>query len=176
MFLLLRWSHHSKDLQQWTNITAHLLLKILLSRHQIVYSRERASRPPRNGLNSAWILFFIFSVSYPLLEPDEFCLWKIGLMPTIDQGVQFNLAFPGGSEVRSFCYAVRRLRFDPSVGKMPWRREGLHLLQYSGLENPMDCILHGSPKNRTDLVTFTSLLYIIQEVKQQFADNLHFVN
>ena len=58
------WSHHSKDLQQGTNVTAHLLLKILLSRQQIVYSRKgKALRPPKKDLNSAWLSFFIFSVS-----------------------------------------------------------------------------------------------------------------
>ena len=58
------WSHHSKDLQQWTNVTAHLLLKILLSRQQIVYSRKgKALRPPKKDLNSAWLSFFMFSGS-----------------------------------------------------------------------------------------------------------------
>jgi len=32
--------------------------------------------------------------------------------------------------------------FDPWLGKIPWRREG-YPLQYSGLENSVDCIVHG---------------------------------
>ena len=34
------------------------------------------------------------------------------------------------------------------VGKIPRRREGLPL-QYSGMENSMDCIVHGVTKSRT---------------------------
>ena len=40
-------------------------------------------------------------------------------------------------------------RFNPWVGKIPWRREG-YPLQYSGLENSMDCILHGAAKSRSN--------------------------
>ena len=42
----------------------------------------------------------------------------------------------------------RRPWFSPWVGKIPWRRERLPL-QYSGLENSMDCIVHGVAKSRT---------------------------
>ena len=37
--------------------------------------------------------------------------------------------------------------------RFPWRREKL-LIQYSGLENSMDCIFHGIPKSRTGLSEF----------------------
>ena len=43
--------------------------------------------------------------------------------------------------------------FDPWVGKIPWRRER-HLLQYSGLENSMDYIVHGVAKSWTRLSNF----------------------
>ena len=36
----------------------------------------------------------------------------------------------------------------------PWRRES-NPLQYYGLENSMDCIVHGAAKSRTQLATFT---------------------
>lgn len=89
VFLLLRLVSSQQDLQQWTNITAHLLLKILLSRHQIVYSREgRVSRPQGMASTSAWILFYIFCLLPPWSLIGS-ALWKIGLMPAIDQ-VQFN--------------------------------------------------------------------------------------
>ena len=42
---------------------------------------------------------------------------------------------------------------DPWVGKIPWRKEG-YPLQYSGLENPMDCIVHGATKSWTRLSGF----------------------
>ena len=49
--------------------------------------------------------------------------------------------------------------FDASVGKIPWRRKG-YPLQYSGLENSMDYIVHGVAKSRTRLSDFyfTSLV------------------
>ena len=37
----------------------------------------------------------------------------------------------------------------PWVGKIPWRRE--RLLQYSGLENSMNCTVHGVAKSQTQL-------------------------
>ena len=43
--------------------------------------------------------------------------------------------------------------FVPWVGKIPWRRKG-YLLQYSGLENSMDCIVHGVAKSQTWLSDF----------------------
>ena len=41
-------------------------------------------------------------------------------------------------------------RFDPWVGKIIWRRDG-YPLQYSGLENSMDCIVHGVANSWTCL-------------------------
>jgi len=47
--------------------------------------------------------------------------------------------FPSGSEAKNSpaMQDHRRCRFDPWVGKSPWRRHG-NPLQYSYLENPMD--------------------------------------
>ena len=43
--------------------------------------------------------------------------------------------------------------FNPWVGKIPWRSSG-YPLQYSGLENSMDCILQGVAKSQTQLSNF----------------------
>ena len=52
------------------------------------------------------------------------------------------------------CYCTcGRPGFDPWVGKIPWRRES-YPLHYSGLENSMDCIVHGVTKNWTRLSDF----------------------
>ena len=48
--------------------------------------------------------------------------------------------FPGGAggkEPTCQCRRHKRLRFDPWIGKIPWRRAG-NPLHYSCLENPMD--------------------------------------
>ena len=47
----------------------------------------------------------------------------------------------------------QRPGFNPWVGKVPWRSE-CYPLQYSGLENSMDCIVHGVTKNQTRLSNF----------------------
>ena len=45
----------------------------------------------------------------------------------------------------------RRPGFNPWIGKIPWRREKLPT---PGLENSMDCIVHGVTKNWTQLGDF----------------------
>ena len=55
------------------------------------------------------------------------------------------------AELVKNCLQCGRPRFDPWVGKIPWKRERL---QYSGLENSMDCIVHGVAKSRTRLSDF----------------------
>ena len=42
----------------------------------------------------------------------------------------------------------------PGLGRSPGERKG-YPLQYSGLENSMDCIVHGVTKSGTQLRTFT---------------------
>ena len=39
------------------------------------------------------------------------------------QLINYFFDFPGGSDVKSICLQCRILGFDPSVGKIPWRRE-----------------------------------------------------
>ena len=46
------------------------------------------------------------------------------------------------------------VKFDPWVGKIPWRREYSYPLQYSGLENSRDCAVHGVTKSQTTLSDF----------------------
>ena len=54
--------------------------------------------------------------------------------------------------------AMWRPGFVSWVGKIPWRRERLqNTLQYSGLENSMDCVVHGVAKSRTRLSDLHSL-------------------
>ena len=47
-------------------------------------------------------------------------------------------SFPGGSDGKESTCQCRRPRFDPWVGKVPWRRGNGNPLQDSCLENPMD--------------------------------------
>ena len=47
----------------------------------------------------------------------------------------------------------RRPQFDSWVGKIPWRKDS-YPLQYSGLENSKECIVHGIAKSWTQLGDF----------------------
>ena len=46
-----------------------------------------------------------------------------------------------------------RMGLIPRLGRSPGEGKG-YPLQYSGLENSMDCIVHGIAKNRTGLNDF----------------------
>ena len=63
------------------------------------------------------------------------------------------LGFPDGSAGKdSACYAGD-LGSIPGSGRSPGEGNG-YPLQYSGLENSMDCIVHGVAKSRTRLSNF----------------------
>ena len=53
--------------------------------------------------------------------------------------------------------------FNPWVEKIPWEGKG-YPLQYSGLENSMDCIVHGVAKSRTRLSDFSFFRFSRVEV------------
>ena len=63
------------------------------------------------------------------------------------------LGFPGGSEVKDSACNAGDLGSIPGLGRSPGEGIG-YPLQYSGLENSMDCIVHGVPKSWTQLSDF----------------------
>ena len=73
--------------------------------------------------------------------------------------------FPDSSVGKEFTCNLET-GFDPWVGKIPWRRKKLPL-QYSGLENSMDFIVHGGPKewNPTERLS----LHLVTSVYLFFA-------
>ena len=50
---------------------------------------------------------------------------------------------------------VKNMGLIPGLGRSPGEGKG-HLLQYSGLENSMDCTVRGVAKSRTRLSDFRS--------------------
>ena len=65
----------------------------------------------------------------------------------------------------------RRSEFDSWVGKIPGE-ENSYPLHYTGLENSMDCIVHGVEKSQTGLsnfpsLHFTALLYWGYRIEQE---------
>ena len=66
---------------------------------------------------------------------------------TFDKQVCF-LGFPCGSAGKESSCNSRDLRLIPGLGRSPGEGKG-YLLQYSGLENNMDYIVHGVAKSWT---------------------------
>ena len=71
------------------------------------------------------------------------CLFNI--IPLLD--------FPWGSAGKESACNVGDLGSVPGLGRSPGEGKG-YPLQYSGLENSMDCIVHGMAKSRTGLSDF----------------------
>ena len=65
----------------------------------------------------------------------------------------FPDSFPDGSDSKEFSCNAGDLGLIPRLGRSLGRGHG-NPLQYSGLENPMDCIVHGVAKSRTRLRDF----------------------
>ena len=69
------------------------------------------------------------------------------------------MGFPGGSEVKASACNAGDLGSIPGLGRSPGEGKG-YPLQYSGVENSMDCIIHGVTKSWTRLSDFTSLTIV----------------
>ena len=66
--------------------------------------------------------------------------------------------FPWGSAGREYACNAGDLGSIPGLGRSPGEGKG-YPLQYSGLENPMDCIVGGIAKSRTQLSHFHMFRY-----------------
>ena len=67
--------------------------------------------------------------------------------------MQVFLGFPGGSAGQESTCNAGELVLIPGLGRSPGEGKG-YPLQYSGLDNSMDCIVHGVAKSRTRLSDF----------------------
>ena len=63
------------------------------------------------------------------------------------------LGFPGGSGGKEAICNARDLGSIPGLERSPWEGNNCPL-QYSGLENSMDCVVHRVPKSQTLLNDF----------------------
>ena len=70
------------------------------------------------------------------------------------------MVFPGGSAGKESARNGGDLGLAPGLGRCPGEGNS-HWLHYSGLENCMDCLVHGVPKSRTWLSDFHSSFRII---------------
>ena len=79
--------------------------------------------------------------------------WRMDRLPT-----PVSLGFPCGSAGKESACNAGDLGSIPGLGRCPRGAKGYPLL-YSGLENPMDCTVHGVTKSRTRLNDFHFLLF-----------------
>ena len=63
----------------------------------------------------------------------------------VGQTERLSLHFPGGSDSKEFACNAGDLGSIPGLGRSSGEGEG-YPLQYSGLENSMDCIVRGVAK------------------------------
>ena len=63
------------------------------------------------------------------------------------------MGFPGSSVGKESAFNAGDLGWVPRLGRSPGEGNG-YPLQYCGLENSMDCIVHGLTKNQTQLRKF----------------------
>ena len=79
-----------------------------------------------------------------------------GLGRSPGKGIGYSpvfMGFPGGSDGEESTCNAGDLGLIPGLGKSPEEGKG-YPLQYSGLENSMDCIVHGVAKSQTRLSNF----------------------
>ena len=74
--------------------------------------------------------------------------WRRDRLPTPE-----FLGFPRGSAGKESAFNAGDLGSIPGLGRSPGKGKG-YSLQYSGLENSMDCIVHGVTKSWTQLTNF----------------------
>ena len=76
--------------------------------------------------------------------------------------------FPCGSANKEFTCNARDLGLIPELGRSPGERKG-YPLQYSGLENSMDCIVYEVAKSWTRLSNLCSHQWWLMKVKEERA-------
>ena len=90
------------------------------------------------------------------IAQQTFAVWKVLVHPPAHSlgTKRRNRSFPGGSAGKGSPYNAGDLGSIPGLGRFPGEGNG-YPLQYSGLENSMDCIVHGVAKSQTRLSAFT---------------------
>ena len=90
----------------------------------------------------------------PVIRRPQFNSWVRKILWTRDRlSTPVFLGFPCGSAGKESAHNARDLGSIPGLGKSPGEWKGCPL-QYSGLENSMDCTVHRVAKSRTQLSDF----------------------
>ena len=87
--------------------------------------------------------------------------WRMDRLPT-----PVFLGFPGSSAGKQSACSVGDLGWIPGLKRFPGEGKG-YPLQYSGLENSMDCTVHGVAKSQTRLSDFHFHVSCIKEITNE---------
>ena len=85
-----------------------------------------------------------------------------------------SLDFPCGSDGKASAYNAGDPRSIPGLGRSPGEGKG-YPLQYSSLENSMDCIVRGVAKSRTRLSKYHfhySVIFIKKHLSSKVDNSL----
>ena len=91
-----------------------------------------------------------------ILEWVAFPLSRGSSQPRNQTQVSHIAGFPGSLDGKASAYSVGDLGSIPGLGRSPGEGKG-YPLQYSGLEDSMDCMVHGIAKSQIQLSDFHSL-------------------
>ena len=94
----------------------------------------------------------------------EFSCWTLTKILWLCH-VSCHFASHGSAGKESAC-SVGDLGSIPGLGRFPGEGKG-YPLQYSSLENSMDCIILGAAKSRTRLSDFHSFIYACQFANEE---------
>ena len=75
-------------------------------------------------------------------------IWNLTVHVLLKPGLENFEHYFAGSVSKEFACDAGDLGFIPGLGRSPGEGKGYPLL-YSGLENSMDCVVHGVTKSRT---------------------------
>ena len=138
----------------------------LLLPHPIQLSHHRASSwapyvipqvPTSSVLRMVVYIWQCYSLnsSHPLLPALDPQVCSLCLHLCLE-GILESKGFPGDSAGKESACNVGDLGLIPGLGRSPGVGNG-YPLQHSGLENSMECIVHGWQRVGHDWMTFTSL-------------------
>ena len=114
----------------------------LIGRHLTGAVTKGGGGPKQSPVNQCLAEFS----RYPWLQSHPPVPWY----PQIPPHIFRHPGFPGGPAGKEAGFKAGVLGSIPGLGKSPGEGKG-YPLQYSGLENSKDCIVHGVKKNWTQL-------------------------
>ena len=149
---LLALVHHC-----WTHVSPLLCLLHTLSGHQ-----SPSAEPPGKSRNTGVGNLSLFRQIFLTQESNQGLLHcrQILYQLRCQGSPTHNLSFPCGSAGKESAFIAGDLGLIPGLGRSPGERKGYPLL-YSGLENSMDCMVHGITKSWTRLISFHFSVSII---------------